>query len=79
MRVHVDEAGGDETLLRIDSDVGAGFLVSADEDDPPVANADIGAKPWIAGTVHDTGICDPDVVFVRMQHGWSKTRKAAMT
>src|SRR4051794_12344942 len=63
VRVHVNEAGGDDQAPGVDLAAGGPFQDAADSNDPIPADGDIAVEPWVTAAVDDLAVTDDQVVF----------------
>ena len=61
MRMHVDEAGGDDLLCRVDSAVRFVLIELSNGGDLAVSDRDVRVEPTIARAIDDASITDQDV------------------
>ena len=61
MRVHVDESRRHQTILRVDRDGGRRTRKTTDGRDAITPDADVRAKPRVAGSIHDARVGNKDV------------------
>jgi hypothetical protein len=54
--VHVDEAGRENLVVSVDDFGCGGGRYMSDANNSSVANTDVGAEPWVAAAVDDTGV-----------------------
>ncbi len=62
MRVHVDEAGGDDEPLGVDLALGLPDRHAADRDDPIARDGHVAVKPRIAAAIDNAAIANDQIV-----------------
>ena len=60
--MHVDEARGNDVVLRIDDAVGLGPAETPDRVDAVAPDGNVGTVPGIAGPVDDASVTDQQIV-----------------
>ena len=62
VRVHVDETGRENLVVRVDDFARCVRRYVPDANNSAVANADVGTEPGIAAAVDDAGVCNQEIV-----------------